>query len=61
MTEIYEKDGRKQYRTYCSTCKVLLDDTAPMQRHLNKDILISNTCPECGGKINDPKKDQPKK
>lgn len=55
MIETYYKDGRLQWRTYCSTCHALIDDTAPMAEH-DRDSLISGICPCCGGNLHDDKK-----
>lgn len=57
MIDTYYKDGRLQWRTYCSTCHALIDDTAPMAEH-DRDSLISGICPRCGGKLHDDKKDK---
>lgn len=51
MLEIYFKDNRKHYRTYCDSCNALLDDTSPLSIHISRDVLSKNICPYCNNKI----------
>lgn len=44
----YYKDGRKQWRCYCDTCKALVGDTAPGEYHLPRSNELENICPFCG-------------
>jgi len=39
-TEIYYKDGRKQWKYYCDSCKVLIGDSAPGEIHLPRSNQI---------------------
>ncbi|GHU88643.1 hypothetical protein FACS189476_06110 [Spirochaetia bacterium] len=54
----YDKDGRRQWRTYCDSCHALFGDTAPMKDNLPRENQISEICPVCKGKIFNP--DAPK-
>ena len=56
-TEIYYKDGRKQWKYYCYSFKALIGDTAPDEEHLSWATEHDNICPKCGEEIT--KKDTP--
>jgi rRNA maturation endonuclease Nob1 len=52
MTEqYYEKGGRRQWRTYCDSCKALVDDSGPGMDKLPWANRQSGICPYCGGQI----------
>ena len=57
MIKEYFLNGRRQWKTYCSSCHALLGDTAPNEEHIKRDVLASGICPLCKGKIHDKEKD----
>lgn len=50
-TEEYFRDGRRQWRYYCDTCKALIGNTAPGESHLPRSNELQNICPICGKEI----------
>jgi len=50
------KIKRRQTKTYCDSCHVLIGDSGPGKDHVPWGI--DNVCPYCNGKIHDP--DAPK-
>lgn len=47
MIDPYYKDGRLQWKTYCSSCGSFLGDTAPGEQHVKREVMDSGICPSC--------------
>lgn len=47
MIDTYYKDGRLQWKTYCSSCGCFLGDTAPGEQHGTREVIDTGICPSC--------------